>query len=385
MAKRRANGEGNIRKRKDGRWEGRYTAGYDPTTGKRIMKNVLGKTQAETKEKLNKAITESQQLDVTKTGGYTVAIWLTTWYKVYAEPRIRPNTKAYYLNYIHNHIIPGLGKVKLEKLTTLQIQQFYNKLLKSGRIQRKGQAKLKDRSLSPKTVRGIHTMLSSCLEQAVTERLLLTNPAAGCKLPKLKKKEMQLLPQEKIGLYLAEAEERGLLAMFYLELTTGLRRGELLALLWTDLDIEAKTLSVTKQVHRINGELVVSQPKTQNSIRTLVLPQQAVDLLVEEHAKHPDNPYMFPSPKTGTMYDPDAFRRIHDKILKTIGAEHVRFHDMRHLFATLSLRNGVDVKTLSGVLGHYSAGFTLNTYTHATAQMKQDAADTIGAVIAQTM
>ena len=111
----------------------------------------------------------------------------------------------------------------------------------------------------------------------------------------------------------------------------------------------------------------------------------AVDLLIAEHKKHSRNPYLFPSPKTGTMYDPDAFRRTHDKILKAIGAEHIRFHDLRHTFATLSLKSGVDVKTLSGALGHYSAGFTLNTYTHATAQMKQDAADTIGGVINQQM
>ena len=91
MAKRRANGEGNIRKRKDGRWEGRYTAAYDPATGKRITKNVLGKTQAEVKEKLAKAIADSQQLDITKTSNYTVATWLNTWYEVYAEPRLQPN------------------------------------------------------------------------------------------------------------------------------------------------------------------------------------------------------------------------------------------------------------------------------------------------------
>ena len=96
MPKRRANGEGNIRKRKDGRWEGRYTAGYDPESGKRIIKNVLGKTQAEVKEKLKAAISESQRLDVSKAGNYTVASWVRTWYEVYAEPRIRPNTKAYY-------------------------------------------------------------------------------------------------------------------------------------------------------------------------------------------------------------------------------------------------------------------------------------------------
>ena len=355
MPKRRANGEGNIRKRKDGRWEGRYTAGYDPESGKRIIKNVLGKTQAEVKEKLKTAISESQRLDVSKAGNYTVASWVRTWYEVYAEPRIRPNTKAYYANYIENHIIPGIGSIPLDKLTTIQIQRFYNNLQKSGRVQRKNFPELKDKSLSPRVVRGVHTLLHNCLEQAVAEHLLLANPAQGCKLPQLEKKEMKILPQEKIGLYLAEAEKRGLLAAFYLELTTGLRRGELLALQWTDLDIENRTLAVTKQVNRINGELVVSPPKTRNSIRTLALPQQAVDLLIAEHKKHPRNPYMFPSPKTGTMYDPDAFRRTHDKILKAIGAEHIRFHDLRHTFATLSLKSGVDVKTLSGALGHYSA------------------------------
>ena len=385
MPKRRANGEGNIRKRKDGRWEGRYTAGYDPESGKRIIKNVLGKTQAEVKEKLKAAISESQKLDVSKAGTYTVSSWVKTWYEVYAEPRIRPNTKAYYANYIENHIIPGIGDVPLDKLTSIQIQRFYNNLQKSGRVQRKNFPELKDKSLSPRVVRGVHTLLHNCLEQAVAERLLLTNPAQGCKLPQLEKKEMKILPQEKIGMYLAEAERRGLLAAFYLELTTGLRRGELLALQWTDLDVENRTLAVTKQVNRINGELVVSPPKTRNSVRTLALPQQAVDLLIAEHKKHPRNPYLFPSPKTGTMYDPDAFRRTHDKILKAIGAEHIRFHDLRHTFATLSLKSGVDVKTLSGALGHYSAEFTLNTYTHATAQMKQDAADTIGGVISQQM
>ena len=101
----------------------------------------------------------------------------------------------------------------------------------------------------------------------MAERLLLANPAKGCRLPKLEKREMKILPEDKIGPYLAEAERRGLLAAFYLELTTGLRRGELLALLWTDLDAENMTISVSKQVNRINGELLVSQPKTPNAIR----------------------------------------------------------------------------------------------------------------------
>ena len=385
MPKRRANGEGSLRKRKDGRWEGRYTAGYDPTTGKPIHKNVLAKTQTEAKEKLKQAIANAAKLDMSRAKSYTLASWIKLWYEVYAEPRLREKTKDYYRNYIDNHIIPELGDTPLEKLTTIRIQKFYNDLQKSGRIQRYTHIKLQDKGLSTRVVRGIHTLLSNCLDQAVAERLILANPAKGCKLPKLEKREMKILPEDKIGPYLAEADKRGLLAAFYLELTTGLRRGELLALLWTDLDVEAKTISVTKQVNRINGELVVSQPKTQNSVRTLAIPQQAVDLLVEEHKKHPGNPYLFPSPKTGTMFDPDSFRHTHDKILKVIGAEHIRFHDLRHTFATLSLKNGVDVKTLSGAFGHYDAGFTLSTYTHATAEMKRGAADTIGNVISQAM
>ena len=300
--KKRANGEGSLRKRKDGRWEGRYTAGCDPTTGKPIHKSVLAKTQSEAKEKLKQAIAEAEKLDMSRAKSYTLGAWIKLWYEVYAEPRLREKTKHYYLNYIDNHIVPELGDTPLEKLTTIQIQKFYNDLQKSGRIQRYTHIKLKDKGLSTRVVRGIHTLLNNCLEQAVAERLILTNPAKGCRLPKLEKREMKILPEDKIGPYLAEAERRGLLAAFYLELTTGLWR----------------------------GELVVSQPKTPNSIRKLAIPQRAVELLVEEHDKHPHSPYLFVSPKTGTMFDPDSFRHTHEKILKAIGAEHIRFHDLRH-------------------------------------------------------
>ena len=122
MPKRRANGEGNIRKRKDGRWEGRYTAGYD-ANGKATTKNVLGKTQAEVKDKLRTAIEDSKKLDPVKAGNYTLEQWLKLWYSVYVEPQVRYSTREFYHNAIDHHIIPKLGSVKLEKLTMLQIQQ----------------------------------------------------------------------------------------------------------------------------------------------------------------------------------------------------------------------------------------------------------------------
>ena len=261
-------------------------------------------------------------------------------------------------------------------MTTLDLQRFYNKVKTSGRVQR--YEGMKDLSLSNKTVRGLHTMLHGCLQQAVREKLISSNPADGCKIPPNDKKEMKVLPAEQVGAYLKAAEDWGVLPMFYLELTSGLRRGELLALLWTDINVENLTVTVSKSVNRGKGELRVTQPKTSNAVRTLVIPQKTVDLLVEEHARHPDNPYLFPSPVTGGMYGPDCVGRIHKKLLKKAGLEDLRFHDLRHSFATFALQKGVDIKTLSGMLGHYSAGFTLDTYTHATSQMQRDAANKLG-------
>ena len=329
MSKKRANGEGSIRKRKDGRWEGRYTAGYDKG-GKVITKNVLGKTQAEVKEKLKTAIEESQKLDPTRTGQYTVQTWVTLWYEVFIKPQIRPNTKQFYRNCMENHLFPALGDCPLEKLSTIQIQRAINEMSEHGRNHYYSHIPLKETTLSPRIVQGILGILRKSLDQAVAERLILSNPAANCKAPKTVRKEMKVLPEELIGPYLHEAKQRGVFAPLYLELTSGLRRGELLALLWKDLNVKERTLSVTKSVCRIDHQLVVSQPKTKNSLRLLTLPESTVQILVEEHEKHPDNPYMFPSPKTGEMLDPASFRAMHDRILEAIGAEHVRFHDMRH-------------------------------------------------------
>ncbi|MDE6590130.1 MAG: site-specific integrase, partial [Oscillospiraceae bacterium] len=382
-AKKRANGEGNIRKRKDGRWEGRYTAGRDPVTGKPIYKNVLAKTQKECKEKLARAIEKNGKIDVTKSGQYTVEEWCWSWHENYCKPAVKDSTAEYYRSYIEHHIAPNIGKIKLEKLTTLDLQKFYNKEKKGGRVEK--YAGMEDRSLSARTVRGLHAMLRTALDQAVKERLIPYNPAIGCRLPPKEKKEMQILPPEKIGAYLSAAEEHGVLPMFYLELTTGLRRGELTALLWTDLDVESRTLTVSKSAGRLKGEVRVTQPKTANSIRTIILPKETVDLLVQEHAKHPDNPVMFPSPVTGKMYGPDCVGRLHKTLMRKAGlTENVTLHGLRHTYATLAIQNGVDVKTVSKILGHYSAGFTLDTYTHVTGEMQKEAADRMGGFMAQT-
>ena len=377
MAKRRPSGDGMVRKRDDGRWEGRIVVGHKEN-GDSIFHYVSAKTQKALMEKMHRCIVEYDGAELTEDSRMTLGEWLDIWLKECAEPSVRPSTYKGYRGYAERNIKPSLGNKQISKVTAADVQTLYRKLQREGGVD--------GGALSPTTVRRIHGVLHQALNAAVDRHLIVKNPTDDVTLPKKVTAAKTILNDKQLERFMEaiKADEHWH-DFFYLEITTGLRRGELLALQWTDLDIENRTLAVTRQVNRISGELAVSPPKTRNSIRTLALPQQAVDLLIAEHQKHPRNPYMFPSPKTGTMYDPDAFRRTHDKILKAIGAEHIRFHDLRHTFATLSLKSGVDVKTLSGALGHYSAGFTLNTYTHATAQMRQDAADTIGGVISQQM
>ena len=376
MPKKRANGEGNIRKRKDGRWEGRYTAGYDPNTGKRINKNVLGRTQAEVKQKLAKAMAETQHIDVSRSDEYTVATWLKTWYELYAQPNVRTSTANRYDLMINTYTIPRIGNIKLSKLTGRNLQKLYKDLMEHGRVH---QGKNEAPGLSSTTVHSVHLMLHCAFERAVKERLIPRNPTSDCIAPKVRKVEMKILPPEHMKAYLDAAQARGLLPMFYLELVSGLRKGELVALLWSDLDVESRTISVSKQyVRNPDGTRTLSQPKTDTSIRMVSIPQTAADLLIQEHEKHPDNPYMFPSPVTGEMYHPDSVVKLHEKILKDAGLEHINFHGLRHTFATMALQNGVDIKTVSNMLGHYDAGFTLRTYTHATHQKQDEAAQTMG-------
>ena len=358
MAKKRANGEGSIRRKPNGRWEGRYTLGIDPVTGRAIQKSVSAKTRAECKEKLDRAIRDNRGIPMNHNEDYTVAEWCRLWFETYSKPVIRPNTAKTYANIIENHIVPAIGMVKLKRLTAIQIQQMYNDSKARGRVQRF--EKQTNTALSGSTVRRIHMVLSSALKQAVKERIIPYNPCDNCRIPRKEHREMTIIPPEKLGVYLREAERYGVLPMFFLELSSGLRRGELLALLWDDLNVKDRILSVSKQVTRIDGELVITEPKTKNSVRRVALSQQAVDILVREHEQHPDNPILFPSPRTGGYWSPDAVSRINRKLLAMAGIEeHVRFHDLRHPYVkhTTKKYNSEKQKTQTTNLSADSLGF----------------------------
>ena len=383
MAKRRANGEGSLRKRKDGRWEGRYTAGRDPETGKVIYKNVLGKTQAEAKAKLKQAIEQAKGLDMTKAGRYTVGQWMEVWFEHYAKVKVRPSSHQTYRGYIDNHIKPNIGKIPLEKLTSLELQKFYKKLLEKGRVDRL-ESRYQAKGLSPKTVRNIHQIIASAMKLAKEQKIIANDPTEGCALPRLEHREMQTMPAEQLASFLREAKDSGVFELYYLELATGLRRGELLGLKWEDIDLERGDRPVRRQIARIDGEVVEAPLKTKNAYRTLPLAEGTIGVLEAQRKKMGESPWVFPGP-TGGPISPDSVLHMLHRVLKRAGLPRVGFHDLRHTFATLALQNGVDIKTVSGMLGHFSAGFTLDTYAHVTTASQRQAAKTMGSILSASL
>lgn len=369
MAKRKY-GEGSIFLRKDGRWEGRVVVGYEEN-GNPKTKNVTAKTQAECKEKLQALKEQCGRTTDRLKPDMPFGDWMDFWFQNFSKPKIRETTMECYENRIYNHIIPEIGKIPLCKLTQNDLQQFYARLKKGGR---RRLVEYYGEGLSDRMVRSCHTTCRTALEKAVTEGLITTNPAIGCRLPPKKAKEMQVLTQDEIRRFLIQANEEGYYEFFLLELTTGMRRGEILGLQWKDVNFATGELHIRRQVVKKGAQTQITKPKTKSSIRTLILPPDMLDILAE-HKKNATCEWVFPSPvKEGEPRNPDSLYGRFQKILKRAQCKKVRFHDLRHTFATMALENGMDIKTLSAMIGHISAETTLNIYSHITDTMQRQAA-----------
>lgn len=250
MKKRRKRGTGAIHLRKDGRWEDRYVVGYDDKN-RPITKNVLARTKAVCAEKLKQLMAScAAPADEAPRAGMTFGAWMDLWYQTYCKPNLRPTTQADYENNIYRHIIPELGNIPLTKLTQGNLQQFYNRLRSGGRLIR---TETYGQGLSPRMVRACHANCRAALDRAVSEGLLRVNPAVGCAVPANSGKEMQGLTRDEMKRFLIQAREEGYYEFFLLELATGLRRGEVLALQWDDLNPGTGELRIQRQVCRIQG------------------------------------------------------------------------------------------------------------------------------------
>ena len=326
MAKKRKYGSGTLRKRSDGRWEARVVTGYDDS-GNPKTKNVLAKTKAECLKKLEE-LKEKYAPPVTKCSpGMSFGDWMDFWYQNYCKPQLRLNTQLGYEDRIYKHIIPEIGGIPLNKLTQNDLQQFYAKLKVSGRLIRVEQY---GPGLSDRMVRACHASCRSALQKAVEEGLIRINPAIGCKLPPKKNGEMNILTQEEMQRFLIQAKQDGYYVLFLLELGTGLRLGEILALQWDGLNFETGELRITKSVNFIKGELHITDPKTKSSIRVIVLPGSLLEIL-KNYKATVNSRWMFPSPvKEDCPLTPNFVRRRMQQTLERAQCKKVRFHDLRH-------------------------------------------------------
>lgn len=303
-----------------------------------------------------KTITEKQVLDDSQLNRFLEAIQ--------GEP--------YWHDFFYVEVMTGLrrGEIPLCKLSQNDLQQFYANLKKNGRLQ---YSETCGTGVSNRLVRSCHARCRSALEKAVSENLITRNPSLGCKLPPKKGREMQVLTPAEIGRFLARAKEEGYYELFLLELSTGMRRGEILGLKWSDLNLTDGSLRIAREVVPAGGKIVIQPPKTKNSIRTVVLPPYMVAILAEMK-KSKTCEWIFPSPvKQGEPRNPTAIHRRFKLILERSGCKNIRFHDLRHTFATMALENGMNVKVLSDMIGHISAETTLNIYSHVTDTMRTQA------------
>ena len=371
MAKRRASGEGMLRRR-GRRWEARIIIGH-AEDGKPIFHHISGKTQKEALTKLRQALDDYRDVDLTEDSRISLKEWLERWLDEYMSVSVRESTRRGYENYIKNYIVPNLGDKRIDKLTTHEIQQFYVMLKEEGRLKEDA---VKGYQLAAATVRRIHGVLRQAMQAAADLRIIPRNPVDGIQLPKLDNDKMKVLNAEELSIFKeAIKDEPEWYDFFYTEITTGLRKGEICGLMWSDFDMKTGTLNVRRTLHRYeDGKLRTGETKTGTGKRKILLPRSTAQLL-RERSKKSYSQWIFWNPiRPEEPIAPDSAYHAMKRILQTAGLPDIRFHDLRHTFATHALANGVDPKTLAGILGHTNASFTLDTYAHVTSDMQKQAA-----------
>ena len=383
MARKAAAGTGTIRKKTktvNGKlytwWEARYTAGYDPGTGKQIQRSISGKTQKEVAKKLKEATAALDAGTYTAPNKMTVGQWLDIWVAEYLS-NVKPRTAESYRIIVKNHLKPKLGATRLDQLDAHTVQTFYNGL--SGTADGAG--------LSPKTIKNIHGVLHKALHQAMKNKYINFNPAEACELPRIEKAEIKPLDDTQINAFLKAIKGHPFEDLFLVDLFTGMRKGEILGLQWDCVDLKKGTILIKQQLQTVvgsPGEFHLVSTKNSKG-RQITIPPFLVAALRRVKKKQLENRLRY-----GECYDTsmdfvftddlgkhlkpkqvyDAFK----KIVAEMGIPNTRFHDLRHSYAVASIRSGDDIKTVQENLGHATAAFTLDIYGHVTDQMKQASA-----------
>ena len=383
MAKRRPQGDGTIRKRSDGRWEARIIIGHK-NDGLPMYKSAFAKTQKSALKQLHQLIDLYRDVDLTEECRMTLGEWLDKWLDEYMIFTIRESTLDSYRAMVKNQVKPFIGGKQMSSLTTADMQKFYNKIKKEGRVR---EHPIHGKTLADSMVRGVHMMLHEALDTAVKERLIAKNPTNGTTVPKCNYPEKQILGDNQLETFLEAIKGHEYWCdFFYVEVMTGLRRGEICGLRWQDISFEENKLQVKRSVSvKKGGGVSIGETKTETGVRCIQMPPSVAELLkskkqtaitewVFPHFLHPEQPI---SPAS-------AYRKL-KVILKNAELPLIRFHDLRHTFATHATQGGVDPKTLAGILGHTNASFTLDTYTHVTSDMQKSASAVVGNMMQKIM
>ena len=376
-----ANGAGSIRKRtqvKSGKtytyYEGRCTVGFDPLTGKQIQKTITGKTEREVQQRLSKMQVDVDEGTYIEPSKQTLGEWLDMWLETYVAGSVKPYTEDSYRAVCENHIKPLLGNIKLAALSAPQIQQLYNKLVR-------------EKGLSSKTVKNVHGVLHRALNKAVQIGDIRHNPADACELPKVYQKEIVPLEEPQITAFLKAIRGHKYEHIYQVTLFTGLRQGEVLSLTWGCVDFEHRTLYINKQLQKSkkvggtyqlvptkNGKarLLTVAPSVMAVLRRQKSQQAQMQLLAGPVWENKDN-LVFTNEQGGHLAHVTVYKNF-KTIVHGLGLD-TRFHDLRHTYAVSALESGDTIKTVQDNLGHASAAFTLNIYSHTTQKMRRESAD----------
>jgi integrase len=376
MSTRRGKGEGAVFQRPDGRWEARLELGWQD--GKRQRKFVYGRTKKEALTKLREAQRQAAEGTLVVSERTTVEEFLTSWLEA-VRPTLRASTWRRYEQYVRVHAVPVIGRVKLSKLTPQHLHRLYTNRLAAG--------------ASAQTVVHLHRTLHRALNQALRWGLVGRNVAALVDPPRVERPEYVALSPFEARRLMQVAKGDRLEALYVLALMTGLRRGELLGLRWSDVDLDGRRLVVRRSL-QVNdeGRWVLGAPKTKRSRRPVLLTGTAVQAL-RGHRDRQDaerekagelwheRELVFTNTVGNPLGEKELLHRSFYPLLERAKLPKVRFHDLRHSTATLLLGEGVHPKIVSELLGHSQIGITLDTYSHVTLSMQQEAADVLERLI----
>lgn len=379
---RRGQGEGTIHRRADGLWEAQISLGF--VGGKRKRRSFYGRTRAEVRERMEAALRDLRRGMPVATGRLTVEQYLLGWLDD-VERTVRPKTFAVYRLWMTQHVIPELGRLRLDRLGPQQVQRFLTAKLAGG--------------LSPRSVHHIRAVLRQALQRAVKWGLISRNAAALADPPHVPHRPLLQMSVEDARRVLEVACGTRLEALVAVTLFTGLRQGEVLGLRWADVDLDARTLRVGLALQRLPGvggqpgRLALVEPKTSRSRRSVSFPAVLAEILRRHRARQAEDRLragqlwqeripglVFTSVTGGPLGGPDVTKGF-QRLLAGAGLPRWRYHDLRHGCATLLLASGVDIAVVRDILGHSTIALTANTYAAVLPSLQRDAAERLAAFI----